>query len=75
MNPYITLNKPDGTTVTINIEQILLFEAREYRIHQTESPTWGTYIILKTNVDRVVTEAYSEVHEKIINYYQSKGGE
>ena len=74
-NPWITLNRPDGAPVIINIEHILLFEPQEYRNHRMDSSKWGTYILLSTSVDRIVTAQFSEVHERIMDYQRSKRGE
>ena len=74
ISPWITLNKPDGTPVIINIEHILLFEPQEYRSHRMESSKWGTYILLSTSVDRIVTAQFSDVNEYIMKYQRSKVG-
>jgi uncharacterized protein YlzI (FlbEa/FlbD family) len=74
-NKFIELEQIDGTPVIINIEQIILFEPKEYRNHRSESRKWGTYIVLPGGVTRVVTDQFSSVHEKILEYQRSKEGE
>ena len=72
--PFIELEQIDGTPVIINIEQIILFEPKEYRNHRAESRKWGTYIVLPGGVTRIVSDQFSEVHERVLEYQRSKGG-
>ena len=76
MSPFIQLTLTDGTPCFININQIVLVEARKADM---PSKTYGfeyyTYIVLNGNSGpRDIQESYESVMQTIISYYEYQRG-
>ena len=76
MSPFIALTLLDGTPCFININQIVLVEARK-----TDMPSkkyefeYYTYIVLNGNSGpRDVQESYETVMQTILGYYDYQRG-
>ena len=76
LTPFIQLTLLDGTPCFININQIVLVEARKSDMPSKKYEfEYYTYIVLNGNSGpRDVQESYESVMQTIISYYEYQHG-
>ena len=68
MNPFITITNMDGHKVRLNVNHIVTYERRAYKMQYGQTkPTMYTYVLLVANCTREIKETPEEIDE-IINH-------
>lgn len=66
MNPFITLTNVDGEQVRLNVNHIVAYERRAYKLQYGQTvPTTYTYVLLIANCTREIQEQPEEIDELI----------
>ena len=66
MNPFITLTNVNGEQVRLNVNHIVAYERRAYKLQYGQTtPTTYTYVLLIANCTREIQEQPDEIDELI----------